>query len=262
MLDDLRPLPASLEHFAPTGEKTSKQKRFTEIRNRIVHYGFTPRDDETCVVELLETGFPFLSRVYEEYFDYFVDWRAIRPDAPDFQSLSKDEMQKAGLIPYLADHLRVAVQVYQDGRQLDLPDRTYCINGLRRIVTHGIHLQARTWSVDRALERADECGLLFEAQAEELRNLERELGDFCWKFRCPVCFEFETARFALDEAKLDVGVIAPTRGGCVACGFSVRYEEPYLSERLLADQTVEHRQTILEAFTDALPEDSEEEDEE
>lgn len=263
MLDDLRPLPASLEHFAPKGEKTSKQKRFTEIRNRIVHYGFTPRDDETCVVELLETGFPFLCRVYEEYFDYFLDWREIRPDAPDFHALSEDEMKKAGLIPYVADHLRVAIQVYQDGRQLDLPDRTYCINGLRRIVTHGIHLQARTWSVDRALQLADECGILFEAQAEELEALERELGDCRWTFDCPACQSVETARFAFDEAKLDdEGVITPTRGGCVECGFSVRYQEPFLAARLLADQIVEHRQAILEALAYVIPSDQDDQDDE
>jgi HEPN domain-containing protein len=261
MLDKLRPLPASLEHFAPKGDRNSLQARFSDMRNRIVHYGFSPRDDETSVVMLLETGFPFLCRVYEEYFDYFLDWKDIRPGATDFHALSQDEMRKAGLIPYLADHLRVAIQVYQEGRQLDLPDRTYCINGLRRVVTHGIHLQARTWSVDRALDLADECGILFEAQAEELEKLERALGDFFWKFQCPVCFEWETARFALDEAKLNAGIIAPTRGACVECGFAVRADEPFLAGWLLADQIVEHRQAILEAFTDVLPDDPDDDEE-
>jgi hypothetical protein len=253
MLNDLRPLPDSLEHFAPKGQKTSKQKRFSDMRNHIVHYGFTPRDDETCVVELLETGFPFLCRVYEEYFDYFLDWKDIRHDARDFFALSEGEMSKAGLQPVYADHLRTAIQVYRDGLRLELPSRLYCIRPLTCLIGHRLVM-------DRTAPSGGSVSVDFRKAAEQderREDIKHKLGDLNWEFNCPACFETLTALFAFDESRLDAGVIAPTRGACVECRFWVETDEPFLADRLLADQILEHRQAILEAFTDVAPDDPE-----
>src|ERR1019366_4879138 len=41
-------------------------RAFRDARNRVVHYGFSPKDDEECAVLLLKVGFPFLSLLYRE----------------------------------------------------------------------------------------------------------------------------------------------------------------------------------------------------
>ena len=43
---------------------------FRFARNRIGHYGFSPRDDEETGTLLLQIGLPFLSACYREFFNF------------------------------------------------------------------------------------------------------------------------------------------------------------------------------------------------
>ena len=55
-----------------------------------------------------------------------LDWRKVRPSVRKFEDLTPDERAKAGLIPFLADDLRIASEVFRQARELVGIDLTYC----------------------------------------------------------------------------------------------------------------------------------------
>src|SRR5262245_36279364 len=57
-------------HTALSAFTGADLRRCRETRNRIVHYGFSPRDEEEAATLLLQTGFPFLRACYREFFRF------------------------------------------------------------------------------------------------------------------------------------------------------------------------------------------------
>src|SRR5262245_53995790 len=93
--------------FTRLGSYDSKKlKDFRTTRNRLVHYGFSPRDDELSAMLLVETGFPFLNFCYQELFDFYLDWQEIKSDKCEFHELTSEEIKKAGLVPEVAAQFR------------------------------------------------------------------------------------------------------------------------------------------------------------
>lgn len=243
LLKRIRSLAPALQAF-----DESKLDLFRRKRNSVVHYGFSPKDDEECVVLLLETGFPFLTLLYRELFDFFLDWRDIRPGNTDFHGLSPGEMSKAGLVPELAEHLRGAGDVYARAKHLQGLSHSYCFSGLSHYIRVGLKESAKTeaeWSV---IEGADSNGARWTAEHEIKKRLEEVLDNPTWEFDCPICGGFESVVAEFDGERLDAAEVVTKRCACVQCGFVVRKGEPYLSEVLLAGQIATKTPAILREF--------------
>jgi hypothetical protein len=79
----------------------------------MIHYGFSPRDDEQTAVLLLQVGFPFLSQCYEEFFDF---------------SLEK------GLLPDFFQQLSIATEVYDEAKNMRGLNFTYCFHAFSHLL--------------------------------------------------------------------------------------------------------------------------------
>ncbi len=84
-------------HSRLNGYDTTTLDDFRRTRNRLIHYGFSPKDDEKCAALLLKTGLPFLKDCYHEFFDFYLDWRDISPSIDKFINLNPGELERLGL---------------------------------------------------------------------------------------------------------------------------------------------------------------------
>lgn len=226
----------------------SKLSAFRRTRNRLVHFGFSPKDDEECALLLLETGFPFLSLLYIELFDFFLDWREIRPGTTSFLSLSSEEMAKAGLLPEVAQQLSYAREVYGRARHLAQPEYVYCFSGLSHYIRLCLKESARTTVEWNIVDTAESIGTKFEHEQKLRADLNKVLGDLIWDFDCPICQGIETVVAELDDKKLNDGEVVTKRCACVQCGFVVGRGAAHLSEVLLAAEIAEKKPKILTEF--------------
>lgn len=214
-------------------------------RNRLVHYGYSPRDDDVCAALLLETGLPYLSLLYRKLFNIYLDWRDIRPGLADFSQLTPEEKDKAGLFQELADHIHLAYEVHNRVKQGREKPGAYCLSALAHFVRVLAKKVIQTEAEDEILEDPNSTKWLAEQKIKE--HLER-VFDAPWVFDCPVCDYPESFVADLKNDRLDVGQVVPERGVCASCGFRVPLETPHLLEVLLSAQVMESRQRILTEF--------------
>jgi len=197
--------------------------RFT--RNRIVHYGFSPRDDEETATLLLKIGLPFLSACYREFFN--------------FDLLN-------GLAVEFGEQLRIALDVYQ--RAKDIPDLRYssCFSAFAHLVRWSVRQSlVADWENDASL-RAEEIGTKYESCERQKNAIERVFGA-PWLFDCPICDGVGTFVCELDEDRLDDRAIALKRAACASCGLVVP-DIPFLADALVGEEVVRKRAEILRDF--------------
>jgi hypothetical protein len=225
----------------------SKLDRFREERNHLVHSGFSPKDDEECSILLLETGFPFLSLCYQVLFDFYLDWRDIRPGSGIFTSLTPEELDTVGLIPEVAEQLRIAGEVYRRSKSIQGQKHLYCFSALSHYIRLSLKESAMTESEWNIIENADSLGTKFNEE-HKFKEEVRRVFDAAWDFDCPFCAGNQSLVTELETEKLKAAVVATTRCACVQCGFIVGKQAPYLAEVLLAEQITKNRARILKEY--------------
>jgi hypothetical protein len=196
-------------------------KEFRETRNHILHYGFSPRDDEKTAALLLKTGFPFLNACYSEFFNF---------DVLD------------GLAEEFRGQLRIALDVYQKAKDMPDLDFSYCFSAFGHLIRWAVKPSFMSYSESVASEHAQE--LKFEHCQKMKTELERVLG-LTWLFDCPICDDSDTLVCELDEDQLDDKLVALKRGVCASCGLVVRTGAPFLMDALCQDQIPRKREEIL-----------------
>lgn len=198
--------------------------RFT--RNRIVHYGFSPCDDEETVVLLLKTGFRFLSACYKEFFSFDL-----------LGSLHGD----------FGDQLGIALSVYEKAKGMEGLRFSYCFLAFGHLIRWSARQSLMAdWENDASIH-AEEIGAKFEHCHKRKDQLERLLST-SWVFNCPICRDGDTFVCELDENRLENRVVALKRGECANCGFVVRKGYPFLLDALCKDQIHKKRDEILRDF--------------
>ncbi|HEV7925423.1 MAG TPA: hypothetical protein VGR14_08715 [Verrucomicrobiae bacterium] len=222
----------------------NKLHTFRKTRNRIAHYGFSPKDDEECARLLLETGLPFLNRCYRELFDFYLDWQDIRPGNNDFSALNSEEMAKAGLLPEVAEHLRVVSRVYARARQLGGLGLSYCFRGFGKYISVRQNEMSFTATEARILQRGDENGVKFEHEMKEKEEVAK-IFDVPWEFDCPICEGCDCLIGELDDGRLDIKQVSVRRCACVSCGLVVPQGSPFLADELLREQLENESPRIL-----------------
>ena len=222
---------------------------FRRARNQIAHYGFSPDDGSRSVDLLLSVGLPYLQKCYCELFSGFcLDWRDVRPGVEEFEDLTPDERAKAGLIPYLADHLRIASDVFRRARELVGIDLTYCFIAFGHKIRSRFKDRFTSSSEQAGLEMLFSEGSLFEREECEIEAAKREFKDVCWSFSCPVCGGPEVFIAELNESRLGSGHVKCSRAICIYCGLAVPKNAPYLTDHLVKEQVEGNRDYILKEF--------------
>ena len=222
----------------------SKLHTFRKTRNRIAHYGFSPKDDEVCARLLLETGLPFLNRCYRELFDFYLDWQDIRAGNMVFSALDPEEMAKAGLLPEVAEQLRVVNRVYARAKLLRGLSLSYCFRGFEKYITVRQKEMSFTTTEARILQRGEEDGVKFDHDTKEKEELAR-IFNVPWEFDCPICDGYACLVGELDEEHLRMKQASVRRCGCVNCGLVVPEGSPFLADELLRVQIEKETPKIL-----------------
>jgi hypothetical protein len=195
-------------------------------RNRMVHYGFSPQDDEQTAVLLRKVGFRFLNQCYEEFFDFSLE-KGLRPDF--FQQLS------------------IATEVYDKAKNIRGLSFTYCFRAFSHLLRWSVKDSLMSHWEPESAQSADETGLKF-ALCEKQRGKLEQLFIQCWFFDCPICNDVETFACELDDDQLDIGKVHLQRAVCVSCGLVIPHGCPFLTDAICREQIEEKSPVILRAF--------------
>ena len=218
-----------------------------EKRNRLVHYGFSPKDDPECAGLLLEVGIPFLNLCYQAMFDFYLDWRDIRPGIDNFMDLTSAEISKAGLLPEVAEQLGFVANIYRAAKgQRDFKPE-WSFDTFVHYINFILKRSAMSESETSSFEYAANNGIKFDREMKVRQGLEKAFRDSC-VLDCPICDGVGTLIVELDDNSLSEGDIAPDRCGCVQCGFVVGKVASYISRVLLAGQIAQVRERLLKEY--------------
>jgi transcription elongation factor Elf1 len=202
----------------------ARLETFREIRNRITHRGFSPKDDSETTSLFLDVGLPFLALCYRELHSF---------DLMD------------GLLQEYVEHLNVATRVHERAKNLRDIELSYCLNSFGHLLRWCLKGNfSSAWEFD-ALTHSEEYGGKFDRMHDEKQKLEH-LFDVHWSFDCPICDDVEAVVCEIDSQALDSLNVIPKRIVCTNCGFVVRASHPFLSEILLENQIANSREQILE----------------
>jgi transcription elongation factor Elf1 len=181
-------------------------------------------------------------------FNFFLDWRDIRPDASNFMDLTPTEMATAGLLPDVADQMRMVTGIYALAKDLRGQNYRYCFRGLAQYVRLGMKgatMSEAEWAV---AEDSATGSSRFAAELEVKERLERVLDHPTWDFDCPFCNGVKSVVTELDDGQLELRNIVTGRCACAACGFFAREGEPYLSGSVLEKQIASSAPAIFKAL--------------
>ena len=201
-------------------------ERLRNVRNRIVHRGFSPKDDSESVSIYISIALPLLQLCYENLHSF------------DFMG---------GLLNEYAEHIAAAQKVHAIVRETPDLDLTYCLRAFSHRIRWGFKENfSSSWEIGELI-RAEETGTKFERTYEQRKRL-KALFDAAWNFRCPTCDEFDSAVGELDTDRMDRHEIVVNRLACTNCGFVVYQDQPYLSQVLLERQVIEAAPEILKEY--------------
>lgn len=194
-------------------------------RNRIVHYGFSPKDDRLTVT-LLSTGIPFLRACYEDFFGFVLD---------------------DSLLIEFGNHLHIAGEVFEKVKLRPDLDPVYCFRALAHLLRWSVKDSLMSQWEAEAARTADEDGAKFDTVQRQKEKIE-QLLEPSWAFDCPVCDGFETFVCELVANDLDKNQISLLRAACVECGLAISRGCPFLADALCREQVEEKRDQIIDEY--------------
>lgn len=205
---------------------------FRRKRNEIIHFGFSPSDDEVAAALLLNTGYPFIERCYKSYFNF---------------GLKRKGVRDGGLLLNLDRHLDVAQIVYQKTKNIPNVRASSCFIPL----AHEIRWRIResllsNWEAEVLDLEDEEFERRHTFQERQKNKLLRDTFEVSWEFDCPICDYPESLICELEREPLEKGEIRLNRAVCVSCGLEIPKNSPALADELCADQVVECRSQILQ----------------
>ena len=215
LIEQIRRRSASLRLF-----DEEKLRSFRETRNRLVHYGYTPKDDEVCAVQLLETGFPFLEKCYEELFG--------------FNLISKPgDGRTVGLEPKVGAQYSVCREVYRRARELKGISYRYCFHSLAHYVRFVLKGMTMTVTESTLVELETDRGVKGEYEERAKKRLETSFREPVWHFDCPICGGKSSIIAEVDAETLKKNQVSVRCCMCVSCELVVSEGDRYLPDQLL-----------------------------
>jgi hypothetical protein len=197
-----------------------------QTRNRIVHYGYSPKDDRITATILLEYGIPLLASIYAGFFKF---------DLYD------------GLIVEFGEQLMHALEVYDRFRGQEDIDPSLCFLAFAHQVRWSMKARFMAgWEIDVA-DRADVSSLKFEIVQVNRTSIENAL-DPSYEFDCPVCSGINSFICQLESAALDSKLISLSRCVCIDCGLSIPRDARGLADTVLSKQVGEKKVNILNEY--------------
>jgi hypothetical protein len=226
----------------------SRLDAFRQARNRIVHYGFGAQDDPITVQLLIEVGLPFLNQCCRDLFGFYLDWHDVRPGVCEFHDLTPPEMSRVGLIPEMADQLRIVSTVYHKAKVNTGLDLTYCFRTFGHYLRVIMKDSFSSLAEQSTMDEADSGGTQWEFERRQKELADKHFNYCSWEFDCPVCKGSETLVGEINQGRLDNNEVSIDRTTCANCGLVIPHGCPYLADVLLHDQIDQNRPRILKEF--------------
>jgi transcription elongation factor Elf1 len=211
------------EKFSPNAVFNQNDlDEFRRKRNEIVHYGFSPKDDEICAILLLKTGYRLIEHCYESFFNF---------------PLKRKGEAYGGLRPDIDCQLDIATRVYLKAKNLKDLNLTYCFIAFTHEIRWGIqHWMLSDWQREILASENSGGDLAWEYKHKQKESLSSKDLDPAWHFNCPICGEIDSFVCELDDEELDRSRIALKRGVCVNCSLLIPMNCPFLLDELCVDQ--------------------------
>lgn len=206
-------------------EISLRKKDFDKLRharNRMIHYGISPRDDAESASYLLSTGIRFIDLCYKEFFNYNL-----------FD----------GLFYWITDPIKVAIETFSKTNRLNI-GHSYCFIPLYSSLR--IYLQPTfkpEWEYD-VLEKCENAGIAFEHVGNKTKEIESKFSN-SWKFWCPVCHDNS---LIAEIDSFEKNIITLNRAVCCKCDLVIPYGCPELANVLLKDEIAKEREVILKDY--------------
>lgn len=218
-----------------------------EVRNEIVHYGFSPRDDQKCGRLLVDTAVPFLKALYREAFGFLLCWRDVRPGLTEFMQLTEEEASNVGLLPEVADQLHIVESMRELNR--DHPDFNvlFCFTALSHYLRFGIMRSVKSYAQAGAQDRAEALGLRYAIESAEKDRFKDSLPGQTWEFDCPMCHGSRSVVAGLDDDSYRDNRVKLTWAVCVWCRFVIPRQAYHLADLVFAKDVDREGAQILAA---------------
>jgi hypothetical protein len=200
-------------------------RAFRDTRNRIVHEGFSPKDDSESTGLIIRVGFPLAFACLNDLHQF---------DFPD------------SVLQEYAEQLSAAEKVYRRASSVS-KDFTYCLKSFGHLVRWNLRGNFSEHWAGEALTSAEESGHKFDIVHSQKGEIERQFGAF-WDFDCPICEDIQSAVTELSESGLDDAQVRPLRLACVNCGLSIGKDDHFLAEVILEPQIMKTKRQILKEY--------------
>jgi len=225
----------------------AKFEEFRKARNKYVHYGSIPKDDERCAELLLKSGYPILSILLIDLFDFYLDWKDACPSASKFYraEIDVDMAEKVGLLPWVADWMRVGSLIYSKTADRSTTGFTYCLRPLVYWLRQSMAGNFQSSIDSDRLSRSCEIGILHDFKITKMEELRIRLGGLTQILECPICDGIQTVVACLDLKKIEHGNLEIIKSVCVECGFFIREEDRFLAKLVMGDKLQEARESLL-----------------
>lgn len=210
-------------------------RRFRDKRNEIIHYGFSPKDDELSAKLLLETGYTLLENCYDAFFQFML--------------VGKNDVY-GGLDVDLARHLEIARKVYAKAKNEPNVNLTYCFLSLIHQVRWDLRENMLSYWQKEVINSEEESlhEISWDMRKEYKQELSWKVMDPSFDFDCPICGASDDFVCQLDDELLENAQISLKRGACVNCGFMIPKNCPFLADELCTKQIDQAKSTILKEY--------------
>lgn len=202
-------------------------KNFRILRNNIVHFGYTPKDDDLAAKLIFSIGLPAFFLYTQSHPELHIDFIS-------------------SLDPDLFDHLNVVIKINGG----DATSKNISAVNSSLILRHWIKrslINEPMWQ-DDALNQHNLSGLIEFEVKEELRKMLHDGWKLCEDFRCPVCDQ-EQLVVQLDSAEIEKGLISATKGHCLNCDLNFQPGGNYLLNYFInRNLGVEEKEKILKSY--------------
>jgi len=237
----------------PINIKDFSRRSLSELcdaRNRITHYGFSPLDDDTSVRLLIRTGLPLLKRCYQKFFNFYLDWRDVRPGVESFHELSSEEIAKVGLVPEFADSLNLVRSIYSKASELHGIDLTYCITPFSQHIRFALK-ENYLGLAEQSLLSGSGGQEEFDAENTAKERIEKVFIKTspceCFYLDCPICGGCDSVVAQINDSHIDNEVISFQQALCVKCGLFLP-KKPFITDIVLQREINKKREDILVSY--------------
>jgi hypothetical protein len=181
-----------------------------QTRNRIVHEGYSSKDNHIAATLFLKTGLPFLCACYSAFFSF---------DSVD--SLTEE----------FRDQIKSAKSAF-DKTQENAVRASESLRALGHLIRWSLRESLMSQSELKAAEWTDVNGLGFDVIRKRREVAERRFEP-SWTFDCPICRGVNTLVVQLDEQELNNKHIVLVKGICAHCDLIMPASSPDAPRRSL-----------------------------